>query len=260
MQTQVMNVKASVTLIAAATGLLAAGCGTVQTKVVVADSATYMAQNFSAEQVPAKVRAQLEQAPPSIALFKTMHITYTIDTDVEGKNEQVAATVDLTTLGNGYVQKRSEFAKNAVPYRINLALTVGGLVFLKSQTLFLDNANGAVPLTVEELSRFDRGLLAPVAGQNYVVSMAKGAPIQIANFSANSIACTAGARTPAHLVFASVTGDASVLDCTTVGSNGAVASKTKYTWLYDYGVALEREQLNARSKSAYTVTALSVTR
>lgn len=48
-------------------------------------------------------------------------------------------------VGNGCVQMRAELSKNAVPYRINLAPSFGGIYKIKTQTVFLGRGNALPP-------------------------------------------------------------------------------------------------------------------
>jgi hypothetical protein len=187
-------------------------------------------------------------------------VNYRIDTDEEGRKDEATSVVDLTNLGNGYVQMRAELSKNAVPYRINLALSFGGIYKIKTQTVFLGRSNALPPMETKELKRFDRGLASPEKGKTYVVESSTGASGQLANFTPENMSCVAGDARPASGLHGSLTGNAVALDCSLVGPNNVVVTRMRYMWLADYGVALQHEVANSRSKSAYTVTGVSVTR
>ena len=233
------------------------GC-TVATKDVIADSGRYMAQTFTPEQLPSKIRATIERGPAVPARFKSIHVTYVIDEDTEGRKETVTSVTDLTSLGNGYVQIRNELSKNSVPYRINLALSVGGIYRVKTQVVFLGQANGLPPRETKDMTRFDRGLITPVAGETYHSDSTTGGNQQLVNFVPENVSCTAGPVYSASKIMTSLPGDALSFDCTVIGLNNVVVYKARYSWLFAYGVGLQEELADARSKSRYTVTALSV--
>lgn len=249
-----------VTAVVFAVSALLAGCGTVATKDALSDKDNYFASNFSPAQLPPAIRAKIESGEKVPDRFKTLRLTYLIQTEDEGKKSEISSVVDLTNLGNGYVQSRAEFAKNSVPYRVNLALTFGGVYRIRTQTLFLGRPNALLPNETKEVGKFDRGIANPKKGGTYAIESTTGTSGQLANFIPENFACVAGNPGPASAVFPSIGGEALPLDCTVVGLNGVVVSRMSFLWLSDYGISIQREVADSRSKSAYSVTAFTASR
>ena len=264
--TNQMQIKYSHTSIFAASILIPlaaalAGCaGTVATKDVMADGGQYLATNFTPDKLAAGVRAKVETGDKLPDRFKTLRLSYRISTDEEGKKSEITSVTDLTNLGNGYVQSRSEYSKNGVPYRVNLGLSFGDVYRLKTQTLFLGRANALHPVETKELTRLDRGLINPKPGAKYVIESKTGTSVQLANYLTENFLCSATASGPASAISASLTGQTLDLDCDVVGTNNVVVSKMKFAWLSDYGVGIQKEVADSRTRSVYSVTAVEVSR
>ena len=237
-----------------------AGCGTVAVKDALHQEARYLADNFTPAQLAPDVRKKIEPGSGNAARFKSLRLTYRTQTDEEGRLSELVGKVELFDLGNGYVQRRTEFARNDIPYRVNLALTYAGMYRLKTQTLFLNRSNAQPAVEIKTLARFDHGLANPQPGAIYHIEASSGTSMQIASFLPENAVCTAGNPMPAAQIFPRITGDAIPLDCTVRGANDAVVSRTGFNWLRDYGVAIEREGANAQSKARHTVTGFEVSR
>lgn len=248
------------TAAAIAIAALLSACGTVSTKDALSDKDNYFATNFVPAKLPPTVRAKIESGESIPDRFKTLRLIYSIQNDDEDKKSEVSSIVDLTNLGNGYVQSRSEFSKNSIPYRVNLGLTFGGIYRIRTQTLFLGQPNAMFPNEAKEITKFDRGIANPKQGGSYAIESTSGTSMQIASFTPENFACIAGNPGPASAVLGSISGEALPLDCTVVGLNGVVVSKMSFWWLSDYGVSIQREVTNSQSKSKYLLTALSVVR
>lgn len=240
--------------------LMLTGCAPVAVKEALDEGGAYLRTNFTPEQLPADARKKIdagERLPPR---FKTIQVNYRIQSDEEGKSAELLSKVNLVNLGNGYVQSRTELARNAIPYRVNLALTYGGFYPLKVQTLFLGRSNAQPAIETKTLARFDRGIGMPQPGATYNIESSTGTSIQIANFLPENQSCVVGTPGRASAVFAELTGDALPVDCTVVGLNNAVVSKKSFAWLSDYGVAIPREITHAQSRGTYSVTGFTVER
>ncbi|MBG6081925.1 hypothetical protein [Rubrivivax gelatinosus] len=235
-----------------------AGCGTVDTKTVVSNSDGYLATNFTAAQLSQPVRTIVEKGDVLPKLFERIDFVSSADIDEEGKVSRISATNSFINLGNGYIQSRVEYARNGVPYRINLGLTYAGIYRLKSQTVFVDRSNAYQPLETKEMTRFDRGLGKPTAGQSYTVETKTGMAPQLVNFTEEKHVCTAGGAVPASTVHASLSGTAIPLDCTMTGQAGVVVGKAKFVWIADLGVAFQTEYTSSRTTAQYKVESVSI--
>lgn len=233
-------------------------CAAVDTKTIVSNSDAYLAGHFTPAQLSAPVRSQVEKGEPLPKLFDRIDYRTVADVDEEGKVSQVTSASTYTDLGNGYIQNRTEYSRNGVPYRINLALTFAGLYRLKTQTTFVDRPNALQPIDTKDMSRFDRALGRPQAGQSYTIETKTGLAPQIMNFADEKQVCVAGASVPATSLHASLSGAAVPIDCTVTGANDVVVGKSKWMWVADLGVAFQTEHASARSTSRYRLDAVTV--
>lgn len=235
-----------------------AGCAAVDTKTVVSDSETYMASNFTPAQLAQPVRTLVDKGEPLPRQFSRIEYRTIADLDEEGKTSQATSTSIFINLGNGYIQNRTEYSRNGVPYRINLALTFGGIYRLKTQTTFVDRANALHPLDTKELSRFDRAIARPQPGNTYSIDAKTGSAPQLMNFVDEKHSCTAGQPVQATTLHASLSGSAIPMECTMTGANGVVVGKSKFLWVADLGVAFQTEYTSSRSNSRYTLQSVSI--
>ncbi|MFG6446820.1 hypothetical protein ACG0Z6_01040 [Roseateles sp. BYS180W] len=237
-----------------------AGCGTVDTKTVVSNSDAYLASNFTPDQLAQPVRTLVEKGEQLPKQFNRIEYKTIADLDEEGKIYQITSASTFINLGNGYIQNKTEYSRNGVPYRINLALTFAGIYRLKTQTTFVDRSNALYPLDTKEMSKFDRGLGKPQAGQTYGIDAKTGNAPQLMNFSDEKHVCTASQAVQAASVHASLSGTAIPLECTMTGANGVVVGKTKLMWISDLGVAFQTEYTNSRTTSRYRLESVSIQR
>lgn len=241
--------------IAAALG----GCAAVDTKTVVTNSEAYMAEQFTPAQLPPKVRAVLEAGerlpvPP----FKRIRYRMSADFDEEGRKLSLDADYTITDLGDGYVQSRSEYARNGVPYRINMALMFANIHLLRSQTSFLDRPTAQQPFDTKELMVFDRSLGKPVPGRTYTMEAKTGLAPQVAGFTYEKRVCVAGTAVAASSVYVGLTGNGIPIECTKTGESGVVVNKMKYVWIADLGVAFQTEYTSFRSTGRYMIRSLDI--
>ncbi len=250
-----LRVRLLVLAVAAAQG----GCAAVDTKTVVTDSEAYMAQQFTPAQLPPKVKTVLEAGERlPAAPFKRIRYRVSADFDEEGRKLELAADYAITNLGDGYIQQRSEYARNGVPYRINMALMFGNIHILRSQTSFLDRPTAQQPFETKDLTVFDRSLGKPVAGRSYTMEAKTGLAPQIAGFTDEKRVCVAGPAVPAATLFAGLSGQGIPLECTKTGASGVVVNKMKYVWVADLGVAFQTEYTSFRSTGRYTIRSLDI--
>lgn len=235
-----------------------AGCATVDTKTIVSNSDAYLAENFTPAQLAQSVRALVETGEQLPKQFNRIEYRTIADLDEEGKISQATSTSTLINLGNGYIQNKTEYSRNGVPYRINLALTFGGIYRLKSQTTFVDRPNPLNPLATKEMSKFDRALGKPQAGQTYAIVAKTGSAPQLANFSDEKHVCIASQLVQAASIHPSLSGTAVPLECTITGTNGVVVAKSKLMWIADLGVAFQTEHSSARAISRYKLESVSI--
>ena len=238
---------------------LLAGCagmgGTAPVKDVAANGDKYLADNFSVAQLSPAVRAAMlpADAASTPARFRTAHVVYRISSEEEGRVQDIRAVFDYRGQPGGLVAVRSEISKNDVPYRQNFALTFGGVLSLRSQTVFLDRSNALLPYEMKEVRRFDRGLGTPAAGQDYAFEGTEGTTLQVMNYLPVRWVCSAGKAFPASTISPAFSGDAVPIDCAIYGADQLVKSHDRMTWLADYGLALQHETANARVHSTFTV-------
>jgi hypothetical protein len=237
---------------------LAAGCSTVDTKTVVSNSDGYLSTEFTPAQLKEPVRIMVEKGAKIPKLFERIDYTFSVEINEEGKTSQVSSSASFISIGNGYIQQKFEVSRNGVPYRINLGLTFAGIYRLKTQTAFLDRPNAIQPVETKEMTRFDRDMAMPKAGQSYIVESKTGNQQQIASFFDENQTCLAGQQVAASTLHSALTGSGIQLECTMKGQNGVVVSKSNYIWVADLGVAFQTESVSSRSTGRYKIETLSI--
>ena len=252
----------SQTLLACTAVLLTTGCVTpmVETKRVVADSNSYLAESFTPAQLSPAVQTAVTKGVSLSPRFKTMRINFAVDMEDDGRKLEAAETRNLNNLGNGYVQVRSEFSRNAIAYRVNLELGFLGLQALKRQTVYLTRTHGEFAFEAKEIKRFDREIANPVKGRTYLFEIASGTGVQLANLIQEVKSCTVGEAYQASTLHPNFSGQAVSLECTLKGPSDVVYLRERYAYLLDYEVALLQESSGSRSKSVYKVVDAAITR
>ena len=235
-----------------------AGCATVDTKTIVSNSDTYLANHFTPANLTTSVRTAVEAGEQLPKLFNRIQYRMTADLDDDGKVSQITSAGTLINIGNGYIQDKVEYSRNGVPYRINLMLTFAGLYQLRNQTTFVDRPNALIPVDTKEILKFDRALGKPQAGQTYTIATKNALESQLMNFKDQKQICTAGQPVPAASAHASLPGTGVPLDCTLTGDNGMVTGKLKMFWISDLGVAFRTEYSDARSTARYKLESLNI--
>ena len=246
----------------ASTVLVLGGCATttVSTKEIVVDSRQQLAENFTPAQLSPAMRALVERNQPHPDRFKNMQVRYRIESEEDGRKQEAKSVVEMVNLGKGYVQTRTELLRNDVPYRINLGLTYGGLYKLRTQTVFVGLSHAQPISETKELKRFDMALTNPVKGAKYTIDSTTGSVMQIMNFLPEVFSCEVGESQAATTIHPDLAGDALALHCTLIGMNDVVVFRHRFAWLTEYGVALQQEVADARTKHTFKVESISVAR
>ena len=240
--------------------LVTSGCANiVETKTIVSNSNEYMAENFTPMQLAQPIRDVLNRGETYPKLFSKIDFTTTVETEDDKKISTITGKGTYTSLGNGYIQSRIEFAKNDVPYRINLDLLYAGIQTLKFQSAYTNLKNAQNSYEVKEIVQFDRGVAKPKEGQSYVYFTKLGIQTQLSNLIEYRETCVAGNAIEASTLHASLTGQAIPLECTRTGTSGLVTGKNKYLWVEKVGVAFLTESTSSSAISRYKFNTFSIT-
>jgi hypothetical protein len=237
-----------------------AGCATVDTKTVFSNSDAYLANNFTPAQLAHSVRTLVEKGDQLPKQFSRIEYRSVANVDEGGRVFQITSASTFINLGNGYIQNKTEFSNNGLPYRVNLELTFAGIYRLKTQTTLVDRPNALHPRETKDMLKFDRGLGKPQPGQTYVVDVKTGNEPQLVNFSDEKHVCTAGQSVKAESVHTSLSGVAVPLECTSTGANGVIVGKNKLMWIADLGVAFQTEYTSSRTKSRLKLESVNIQR
>lgn len=235
------------------------GCAhVVETKTIVSNGAQYMAEHFTPAQLNQPVREALNRGETFPKLFSKIDLITTAESEDNGKISTVTGKVTYTNLGNGFLQQRTEYSKNDVTYRINLALLYAGIHTVKRQSTFTDFKNAQNPVEMREVSQFDRGVVKPREGQSYIYATKYGTPEQISNLLEYKETCVAGRAIDASSVNASFSGQAVPLECTRIGVTGLVTSKAKFVWIEKLGMAFLTETTDSSVVTRYKISSVSI--
>ena len=231
-------------------------------KDIYADPDAYLRDHFDPARLPARalVPDGSSAEPPVPPRFGKARVTYRVAYDDAEHTPEVVAVIDYRGLAGGYVASRSEYARNAVPYRANFLLTFGGVFVLKSQTVFLERSNAEPPYSVRSTYRMDRGVVAPVSGGEYRFEASGTDAPQAAGPAPWRYDCKAGEKVRASTIHPALSGDAVAIDCAFSGSNLVVQRHEKSYMLVDYGFALQREYADTRRKATFSVQDVRIER
>lgn len=221
---------------------LLAGCiappPRVQVKDVLADQSGFLQTNFSADKLPPAVRSAITSADNAPLGFQRMDLklTWTWKESNKASAENSDQQMTVINAGGSFVQELTQNSRNGIPVNQRDRLGYRGIFPLLSQDFSMNARSGGLTFVVRDISHFDA--LTPSATKlafdynlGFVGSSVKPSP--------HRLSCNIGAPYPATRVFVAFQGNARDLDCESYNGYGALAGKSTYVYLQQYGVALE---------------------
>jgi hypothetical protein len=247
------------TLGAALAAFAVAGCANLPaTKDVVANPQAHLA-NFGTTGLKPEVLAKLPKGESPLGFNKLqfdMDVSE-VSTGERRDRDSLTATFNYENAGNALVKSYEEYRSNQVPYRINYKLTYRGLMQLKWQSVFHNRAVADIGYQVKTVKRADPLPASVAAGSAFEYDVASGTEVQVAGFVDGRRTCTVvGAPAAAAQLHGSLQGQYREVSCDNYGANGAVASKSTYAYLMQYGVVIPRTYADSSTRNTYKLTAV----
>jgi hypothetical protein len=235
------------------------GCATnrVAVKEVVANPDAHLAK-FAPATLQPPVLAQLPKGEPALGFSRIEMEMDVKESPSEQKSERSLTSRSVyLNAGNGLVQSYHEIRNNQIPFRMNYRLTYRGFMPLKWQTLFLGQHQSGLLNEVRTITRFD-SVPARAGTSPMEYAFTSGSEIQLANFSNGREVCSLGNRRPASQLHPSLQGDVQDLTCENYGANGVVDSKSTYSYLERYGIAVDQSYVSSRTRNTFQIKSIQV--
>jgi hypothetical protein len=249
---------AVVTAVTAAASL--AACAPANVKDVVADKNAYMEKHFAMTTARQAVVATISPADTTPLPFQKMTFTVVVEPEYGNKDASRPAIGGIMTyvnVGGPYVQRLVEESSNQLPILQTYMLSYRGLMSVRWQDVHLNSpmANQLLEMkSIKPIPAWPTGTLKSDLDYEYQY----GLEMQIANFYKAHVHCQPGEVFPASRIHSKLVGEAQMLDCQQVNSNGVVNKRTKEAYLSHYGIVFMTHIDNVNSATTIRVTDVQV--
>lgn len=232
----------------------------VAVKTVLTDPAGYLSTNFKPDSVAAPVRDALAHADAGPLGFHkaTLTLDWAVDTGNAATSYHTTQKLDLTNAGDSFVMDRITTLRNNVPLRQYYMLSYRGLYNFKWQSLSMAAADAGLMVVPVAVKHFDP-ITANATTLDYDFSLGfdngKGGATD--PFDSRS-SCKIDKAYAASRLFASFTGQARNVTCTSYNANGVVSGMERYAYLDAYGLAVPVYSNSSTAHSTAKVVAATI--
>ncbi|MBU6489100.1 MAG: hypothetical protein KGQ57_14965 [Burkholderiales bacterium] len=239
----------------AATGLLAGCVQFVPVKDIAGDKPGYLATHFSIESLPTAVREKLPAPGAHVLPFKVLTLSGTFSGHVGATaiKDTFKATL-VNAKDTGLIQQVLETSANDVPSSATFSLSYLNMYSLKQETASYSQTMAFIPFVVHDSDNSQFAFDAPKEDTTYTTTFKVGTTVQIANFRTTTSNCHTGHYYPASRISAALTGKAIDFECEE-SKDGIIQSKTRRTFLTEYGVGLNRSLATSSAQFEWTYSA-----
>jgi hypothetical protein len=234
-------------------------CGCVSTSSVKKfneNREKFLTNEFDVSTLPGGVRTPIERAFVDGRKFNKVVMQFDVTETNNGVVKYLALSETLYGRDHGLTLYQDEWADNDIPYRVNNGSSLLGMVALDIGSVFLSQANyvrSPQDSVIKKINSIDPSPVQIKEDSSLTIKYEIGTRAQIVNLHPCEWKFTFGQRFPASQINPALQGDA--LDCEAVSSNdaGAVAVRTKYTYLLNYGFAITGKFSNSSVNDTYSL-------
>lgn len=234
-----------------------AACGTAPPAPyeIAADRMGYLDQQFAPARVNPSVAAMVPAAPaPALAYERLVVTREGVAKTNDGKQRQWRSELTIAPARDGYFKLLDQTSGDDSE-ALYFTLSYQGLATLRTQ-LVIPRAPGAPRIVeVKTAKRFDR--FPAAQGQDWTAETASGSEQMAAGLQESLKVCKAVKTGAAQELHPAIRGQAVELDCE-VSSPRATAEHLRYTYLSDYGVAVQLGYTGAVLTTEYKITGFKV--
>ena len=207
---------------------------------------------FSPDKLQGTVKRKITEGDTVTLNFRQLTVTYAMDHQQPGLNDNVTVVTRLTNSGNGLVRLSREYFHGSISYAAEFNLSYIGLVTLRSQSVRYNDVNPSLIEEVAEFTQFNKQVAALAENTEYVFEGSTGLWLTPSNQLPLTVKCRSGTTYPAKSLYPSIKGDAIDLTCEEQLSHGYAVRR--YAFLRHYGVAVILEAKTNRFKQIWTIS------
>lgn len=243
-----------------ATGAQAAGMSastqapsTLSVAEVLHNGMAYLDRQFSLETLPQKTVDSIAHVDSGKTGFKRIAVTFKEVFDKAGSAIPMAYDKSSVFVdqGHGVFEQYDVLKTNGFETVSAFSLTYRGLTNLRWQTL---SVNATVMPPISHIDGFALSAPASAARFSYAYDFRGPTGISVKN----DTECKAGASYPASQLNAQIQGAAHDVDCQILNANGIAIGVAHYSYLEQYGIAIQTHMKTTTSEISRTVVSLKV--
>ncbi len=227
------------------------GCVSITpVKDITNDQTGYLQKEFSPGNINPAVAAKLPQDKTQYR-SNEVRITKEMTAETTDKKTDSWKTVEtVQNLGNGLFRRKVESISNDITFALFYAVTYKGLLPLRRQEVQLRATNAGAMISAKEIKRIDA--IPTPANKEMIVEYTSGNEVQIANFGQGKNVCRYLNSVPAKEIHKSIAGKATQIECEFIDNNN-VQSKSQWSYLEEYGFAIQTSFVNSGKKNAVKI-------
>jgi len=220
---------------------------------VLHNSMAYLDQQFPIDKLPQKMIDSISHVDTGKTGFKRITVNFKEVFDKAGSAIPMAYDKSSIVVdqGHGIFKQYDELKTNGFETVSAFLLTYRGLTNLRWQTL---SVNATVMPPINHIDGFALSAPASAARFSYTYDFRGPTGISVKN----DTECKAGASYPASQLNSEIQGAAHDVDCQILNANGIAIGTAHYSYLEQYGIAIQTHMKTTTSEISRTVVSLKV--
>jgi len=231
-----------------------------EVKDITSNRAAYSNEHFSLENISPEIRESLMKEKMSFKKHPSLTVGYSCQLDTDGgKHQEIFKRNDsYVYLGLGLSRLNTEIYKNDIAYFSDIGISYLGLIDIRYQTVNYTSKFAGKIVELKSIGSFPSGLANARPDSNYEFRGQYGTENQLTNFESGASTFKTKQVIPASQVFASLPGDAIMVENEAKNSNEIVTSRATSYYIFDYGVSIEVSHQSASAKRICTVQSIEI--
>ncbi len=144
---------------------------------------------------------------------------------------------------------------------MNNVLSIFGLITVDSRPVFLANEKfykSAFEVVVRKITKIEPSPVAMKEGDSFVIQYEVGSRVQLEGFVKRSIKCVFGKTSAASELLPKLLGERQDLECSYLNDGNVASSRSKYSYLKNYGVPIPLETATSKNKDMHKYTEINI--